>query len=66
MRSDHRAGSPPATYLITDGNELDEFQRAMRRRGISILYMVAKVMKGSVEDVFHQGVLEFEEGNRGT
>ncbi len=54
------SGRPAGYYLINDPKELEEFRRAMRRRGISILYMVARVSDSSLEAVFNQGRLELE------
>lgn len=54
------SGLPAGYYILDDPAELEAFTASMRRRGISILYMVSKVTKSSLEAVFNQGRLDLE------
>jgi biotin operon repressor len=58
------SGHPAGYYIISDPKELEEFIGTMRHRGISILFMVAKVTGNSLETVFHQGKLELLESEK--
>jgi hypothetical protein len=48
-------------YIPVTAEEIAEATKSLRHRGISILLRAAKLQKISLEEVFHQGRLEFEE-----
>lgn len=57
------ASNSKGYYVPETAEEIFEATRSLRRRGISILVRAARLQRTSVEEVFHQGVLE-EEGFR--
>lgn len=54
-------GKPPGFYVITDEGELREHIRSLRHRGIMCLVRAAALSKTSVEEIFKQGKIEYEE-----
>lgn len=55
--------NPPAGYYwITDPEELEATCRSLRHRGIAILVRAAKLKKASLEAVFGQARMEYENG----
>lgn len=52
---------PCGYYLIDDPLELELHCARMTHRGISILQRVSRIKKNSVTEVFHQGVMQYEQ-----
>ncbi|MEW5745260.1 MAG: hypothetical protein AB1805_07490 [Nitrospirota bacterium] len=48
-------------YIPTSAEEVSETTRSLRHRGISILVRAAKLQKKSVEEIFNQSKLEFQQ-----
>ncbi|MBI3584223.1 MAG: hypothetical protein HY096_09800 [Nitrospinae bacterium] len=53
-------GNPPGFYIAETEGEVREATRSLRHRGISILERAAKLQKISLEDIFYQSRLEFQ------
>jgi cytosine/adenosine deaminase-related metal-dependent hydrolase len=51
---------PPGYYIIDDPAELEQFAERMTHRGVSILYMVSRIKRASIENIFNQGRLKLE------
>ena len=59
------AVAPPAGfYLPETKEEVEVATRSLRHRGIMILIRAAKLQKLTLEEIFHQGRLEFEGGGK--
>jgi len=59
------ASNSKGYYVPVTPDEITEATRSLRHRGIMILWRASKLTGNSLEDVFHQGRLEFsEEGGR--
>lgn len=54
-------GTPPGYYIITNTEELKKHIKSLRHRGIAILSRAAALSKTSIEDIFGQGRLEYEQ-----
>jgi hypothetical protein len=50
-------------YLPQTRQEMDEVTRYIRHRAIMALYTVSRLMKTSMQEVYGQAVIEFNEGN---
>jgi hypothetical protein len=56
------ATSPPAGYyVIVDAEELRAHIKSLRHRGIMCLVRASKLSQQSIEDIFKQGRIEFNE-----
>jgi hypothetical protein len=52
-------GNPAGFYIPETAEEVAEATRSLRHRGIMILVRAAKLQKLSLEEIFHQGKIEF-------
>jgi hypothetical protein len=52
---------PPGYYVIIDAEELRAHIKSLRHRGIMCLVRASKLSKQSIEDIFKQGRIEFNE-----
>ena len=52
---------PPGFFIAETADEIITATRSLRHRGIMILVRAARLQKASLELVFNQGQLEFEE-----
>jgi hypothetical protein len=50
-------------YIPVTPEEIEHATKSLRHRGIMILMRAARLQKTSLEAVFNQGRLEFEQGN---
>lgn len=48
-------------YVPVTAEEVSEVTRSLRHRGIMILVRAARLQKTSLEEIFHQGKLEYEQ-----
>ena len=48
-------------FVPVTADESIRITKSLRRRGISILVRAAKIQKISLEEIFHQAVMEFED-----
>jgi len=54
-------GDPPGYFIAETADEIITATKSLRHRGIMILMRAARLQKASVELVFNQARLEFEE-----
>ncbi len=55
------ASNSKGYYVPVTAEEISEATRSLRHRGISILVRAARLQKTSVEDIFNQSRMEFQE-----
>lgn len=58
-------GDPPGYYLPETPDEAITATKTLRHRGVAILARAARLQRCSIELVFGQALLEFNEGERG-
>ena len=54
-------GNPPGFYVITDAEELKKHIGSLRHRGIMCLVRAAALSKTSIEEIFKQGIIDFND-----
>ncbi len=58
------ASNSKGYYVPVTAEEISEATRSLRHRGISILVRAARLQKTSVEEIFNQSRMEFQEAGR--
>ena len=53
--------APAGFYIAETVKEIEQATKSLRHRGIMILMRAAKLQKISLEEIFHQSRIEFEE-----
>ncbi len=54
---------PAGFYIASTPEEIKEATRSLRHRGVSILARAARLQKLSIEEIFRQTVMEFDNAN---